>query len=128
MRAAVLATIAIALMLAGASRADTLPVGPTPGAPPSGRCDSPECMDARLSGDGKSDGNAESTLAPAENERLADLFLLGLLASLVLIVPVIVTRQRNGRDDASAARRPAVLLAWRRRTSKSNGETDAELR
>jgi hypothetical protein len=46
---------------------------------------------------------------PAESENAGDYGLVVLLAALVLIALVIVTRQRAGRRDAARATSPATL-------------------
>jgi len=122
-RRAVLAAMAIiGLALPGVSTAEAPPGAPTltsqfaPCYPYS--CTdaqvSPNTTDAQVSGDGRGVGGAESQLPSAENEHLADLFLLALLGSLVVIVPVIVTRQRAARDASYQTAKPAIRLVWSR--------------
>jgi hypothetical protein len=116
--------------LPDAGLADTLPTegvpGNTPAAPDSGAtppvpCDR-SCVDSQVLGDTtKSRRSLRRTALPGENEHLADLFLLALLAALVLLVPVIVIRQRNARDPVRPApfRKPMIRLIMSR--SDKNG-------
>jgi hypothetical protein len=118
-RAAALAFLAIAFVVPGASAADTLPSSPGVGTPGPLRCVS-ECVDPRVGGDNHVAGNgpaargSQPELPPAENERLAELFLFALLASLLLIVPVVVTWQRNAGNAwrPTASPRRVLQLVW----------------
>jgi hypothetical protein len=129
-----LAALVAVLALPAAATASPLPVAPdpaasspqssnvVPGAQPtdaSAPCDSPSCastQDAANVQQVGAPGTPRTTTPSGENERIADYFMLALLVSFLLIVPVIVTRQRMAREASGppAPQRPVVQLIWSR--------------
>jgi hypothetical protein len=124
-RAAALTVIAIALAFPGATLADALPTGPGPRMSPSPPCNSPQCANAQVPGNGRASANVRSRLLPGENERLADLFLLALLVSFVVIIPMVVLRQRNAQETSGTPSpgRQGIRLVWSRNASRSREGT-----
>ena len=101
----------------------------TPGAGAVAPCDASGCVMGESAGGtgvqvlrkGQGNSEVEQSLPDADNQ-LADVFLLVLLASLVLIVPITATRPRSAAGDGSRTTQPAMWLAWSRGRRRSPGQ------
>jgi hypothetical protein len=109
-----LALVTLSLVLPGASNAATHSPRP-PVSQPTRQCDSSACADSQQS------GGAVAQQAPAEKDA-SGLVEVVLLVSLLLIVPVVWTRQRarGGPSRSFPSTRPTIRLVW----SRSRGEQD----
>jgi hypothetical protein len=119
-----LALVAAALAMPGMGIADPLPQqgrGGNLGSASSSGAPSQEPCTSSCAGSGARtpSGAAE----PEENVHLANYILPALLGSLVVLVPIVITRQRNGRLQARASSRRAEI-----RLVASTGESDDKRR
>jgi hypothetical protein len=115
MRRASLALVALSLMFPGAGLAAGVP--PAGGAAtPSSGASGVQCSLAACVANVQRSGPARRrTVVPVEDAYLADFFLFVLFAALLVLVPVVVTRQREARK---AQGRPNMRLV------KSNPEAN----